>query len=171
MRSLLFVALLGLAACHGETTSAPAPASSAEFTADDPVTTTSVFLRGHARGDQVVVDVVARGAADVHGTAFRLTFDPAVLAYVDVERGAVFSSGALNVTKEAKPGELMAAWTETGGTGFAANEETVLGTLTFDVKAHAQTTSMAFRPERSTLIDRRGKAAALAWRGGSFALK
>ena len=172
--SLIVASILVLTACHGDDPSPVVTAPSAAFDGADPVAGTTVFLRGRSLGNdgsQVVVDVVARGATDVHGAAFRLGFDPAVLSYVDVKRGEAFSSHALNVTKEAKPGELMAAWTETGGTGFSAVDETVLGTLTFDVKQHATTTTLEFRGERSTLIDRNGKAAALAWRGGSFAIR
>lgn len=173
MRGLLLCVFV--AACHGDPSPAPAPAPSAEFTTDDASGAATVFLRGKSTpdGNQIVVDVVARGATDVHGAAFRLTFDPEVLSYVEVKRGDRFSAGSMNITREVKPGELMAAWTETGAVGFAANDDTILGTLTFDVKARGRATSMGFRSERSTLVDRNGKTAApsLSWRGGSFSIK
>lgn len=118
-------------------------------------------------GDRVVLDVVARGAAQVHGAAFRLTWDPESLVFVSAESGAAWSKQAIAIAKEGSPGQLAVAWTEKGETGSVdAAKDTILGSLTFDVRGR-KGTSLDFKVERSTLVDRKGAHLPVTWRGGA----
>ena len=57
--------------------------------ADGPGDGASVVLRARALEvvprDHVIVDVVARGAKDLHGAAFRVTWDPETLTFVEAQ--------------------------------------------------------------------------------------
>jgi hypothetical protein len=122
-------------------------------------------------GDRVVLDVVARGAAQVHGAAFRLTWDPESLAFVSAEGGAAWSKQSVAIAKEGSPGQLAVAWAEKGETGIVdATTDKVLGTLTFDARGR-KGTSLGFKVERSTLVDRKGAHLQVTWRGGAVAAR
>ena len=162
-----FVPLLFLlAACNGATT-APSNTPPEAFVSDDRGDGTAVFLRGRADGQNLLVDVVARGAQDVHGAALRIKFDPAVLSFVRAEAGGVWSNRALNVSKEGTPGQLAIAWTEKGEVGVDAKSETILGTIAFTLKTK-ESTVVSFKTERCALLDRHGAPVAVAWRGGTI---
>jgi len=128
-----------------------------------------VFLRGKPEGDRLVVDVVARGAVNVHGVAFRLTWDPESLAFVSATPGGAWSKSAIALAKEGTPGQLAVAWTEKGEAtaGFDTKSDTTLGVLVFDVKGR-KGASLVFRPERSQIVDPKGSTVTVAWRGGSI---
>lgn len=156
-----------LLACNGGTTAdAPIPADT--FVSDDHGDGAAVFLRGRADGDKLLVDVVARGASDVHGAAIRLKFDPAVLSFASAEAGGVWSNRALNVSREGTPGQLAIAWTEKGEVGIDAKSESILGTIAFDVKSRKTATVLSFKIDRCALLDRHGVPAQVAWRGGTI---
>lgn len=126
----------------------------------------------HGRPDpfapnRMVIDVVARGVADVHGAAFRVTWDSEALGFVEATSGPVWSKTALALAKEGAPGQLAVAWTEKGEVGTDATGETVLGTLVFDVKGR-KGTSIAFKTERSQLVGRKGARVDVSWLGGSL---
>jgi hypothetical protein len=72
----------------------------------------------------------------------------------------------MSVTKEGAPGQLAIAWFEKGERAITAADETVLGTLVFEARP-GKTSEVAFRPERSTVVDRHGKAIDVRWRGGT----
>jgi hypothetical protein len=165
---LALVASLALAGCSEDPPPAPAPPPPVTFGSEAPGET-SVFLRGHAEGERAIVDVVARGAADVHGAAFRVRFDPATLSFVGATSGPSWSKQVIALAKEGTPGQLAVAWAERGATGIAAKDETVLGTLTFDVRAH-RPTELAFRPERSAVIDRAGATVPVTWHGATVSI-
>lgn len=127
----------------------------------------TVFLRGRPEGDLVVVDVVARGAPEVHGTALRLTWNPNELTHVETKQSLVWSKGALFLAKEGTPGQLAIAWTERGpSAAIDATNETVLGTMVFHVKG-TNGSAIAFKTERSALVDSKGKPIPVAFRNGS----
>lgn len=126
-----------------------------------------VYLEGRTEGDRVIVDVVAKGVKDVHGTAFRLKWDPEALSLVDAAPSRTWSKQAVLLSKEALPGVLAIAWAEKGdGTGHDASEPLVLGTVTFDAKGR-KGTAVSFRAERSAIVDHEGKTQSVAWRAGS----
>lgn len=149
----------------------PAPAS---FAADEPVLGNRlVFLRGRPEspGDaRVVLDVVARGAGpNVQSAAFRLSWDPAKLAFVEAHAGEAWSKQAVAFAKEGLPGELVVVWTEKGsGPGVDARGETVLGSIDLRLKTSEQA-SLAFRVDRCALRDGEGKPVVVEWRGGRLA--
>jgi len=154
-----------LLACNGATNQPSTPPDT--FVSDDHGDGAAVFLRGRADGSSLLVDVVARGAPDVHGAAVRVKFDPAVLSFSRAEAGGVWSNRALNVSKEGTPGQLAIAWTEKGEVGIDAKGETILGTITFDLKSTASSV-VSFKTERCALIDRHGTPVQVAWRGGTI---
>jgi hypothetical protein len=140
------------------------------FAAEAPATGATVFLRGRESGPvatRIVVDVVARGAADLHGAAFRVTWDPTALAFVEASSGPTWSKQVLAMAKEGAPGQLAVAWTEKGEAGIDATAETVIGTLTFESRGN-KATPLAFKTERAQIVDKRGVRVEVAWRGGNI---
>jgi hypothetical protein len=126
-----------------------------------------IYLEGRTEGERVIVDVVAKGVKDVHGTAIRVKWDPEALALVETTPGRNWSKQAVLLSKEALPGTLAIAWAEKGdGIGHDATEPLVLGTLTFDAKGR-KGTPVSFRTERSAIVDHEGKTQSVAWRAGS----
>lgn len=164
---LIFASALALAACGGSK-AGDTPPGPVSFTAEPESDGAVVFLRGRTDGDRVFADVVARGMTDVHGTAFRVTWDPDALSFVEAQRSPAWSMRAVLLAKEAAPGTLAVAWSEKGEvTGHDASNGLVLGTLVFDAKSR-KGTPIAFRTERSTLVNHEGKPHAVAWRAGSI---
>ena len=165
----LAVAASGCTSDNSQSTAA----GPAAFAADAPPEGASVFLRAQSNllqlgsPDRVVVDVVARGAADVHGAAFRVTWDPEALGFVEAQSGPPWSKTMLSLAKEGSPGQLAVAWTEKGETGIDASGETVIGTLTFDARGR-KGTALGFKSERSQLVDKKGARVAVTWRGGTI---
>ncbi len=162
----LLASTLALAGCSSSKDEGPpGPITfNAEGDADGPV----VFLRGKPEGERLVVDVVARNASNVHGIAFRMTWDPEALAFASATPGGAWSKSAIVLAKEGTPGQLAVAWTEKGEAtaGFDAKSDTILGVLVFDVKGR-KGANLAFRAERSQIVDAKGKPIAVTWKGGS----
>ena len=159
----LSAALAGCSSSKDEGPPGPI-AFNAETDGDGPV----VYLRGKPEGERVVVEVVARGAINVHGVAFRLTWDPEALTFVSATPGGAWSKAAIVLAKEGTPGQLAVAWTEKGEAtaGFDAKTDTTLGVLVFDVKGR-KGASLGFRPERSQIVDPKGNVVAVTWKGGT----
>lgn len=166
----LSLVVLGAAGCNGADARSNG-AGPLTFVAAAPSEGASVSLRRLEPNvilpNRIVVEVVARGAADLHGAAFRLTWDPAALAFVEAKSGAPWSKQAVAMAKEGSPGELAVMWAERGEKGIDANGETVLGTLAFDARGRAGT-ALTFRSERSELVDRKGVRAQATWAGGEL---
>jgi hypothetical protein len=144
---------------------------------DAPAEGATVFLRGHtdsAVANRLVVDVIARGTPDLHGAAFRVTWDPEALAFVETQTGTPWSKQVLAMAKEGKvsntESQLAVAWTEKGETAIDATAETIIGTLVFDAKG-AKGTPLAFKTERSQVVDKKGVRLDVAWRGGTIAAR
>ena len=174
MKLGLFVVVmaLGLAAsaCTSDNRSSGTSGPVA-FVGEAPADGAVVFLRERPNAlepGRVVVEVVARGAGDLHGAAFRVTWDPEALAFVRASGGDKWSKAALALAKEATPGQLAVAWTEKGELGIDASGEAVLGALVFESRSHKGTT-IAFKTERSMLVDKKGVAVKVAWTGGGVA--
>lgn len=171
---LIFVSALTLvatlSACGGSK-AGDTPPGPVSFAAEPESDGAVVFLRGRTEGDRVFADVVARGMTDVHGTAFRVTWDPDALAFVEAQHSPAWSSKAVLLTKEAAPGTLAVAWSEKGETaGHDASSPLVLGTLVFDAKSR-KGTPIAFRTGRSMVVNHEGKPQAVAWRAGSVSAR
>jgi hypothetical protein len=163
VRTVLFA--LVLAGCTAADAPHDAPASVATFVGDPAPAGPAVFVRGHGDASNLYVDVLARGAPDVHGAALRVTFDPDALAFVGSEAAPVWTKKSMALAKEGTPGQLAIAWFAKGERGVAAGDETLLGTLTFAVHG-SKGSAIAFKPERSALVDRKGTPVELAFRGG-----
>lgn len=128
----------------------------------------SIALDTRFDGDHVFVDVLARGIADVHGVAFRVTFDSALLRFSSARTGPSWSKQAMALATEGTPGQLAVLWTELGElTSVDAIPRTVLGTLVFDRadKTHSlEGMTLRFRTDRSRVMDRKGQSVRIAWR-------
>lgn len=167
MKRALLVCALVLAGCGGSK-AGDGPPGPVSFAAEPESDGAVVFLRGRTDGDRVFADVVARGIGDLHGTAFRVTWDPDALGFVEAQHAPAWSDKAVLLTKEASPGTLVVAWSEKGEVaGHDATSPLVLGTLVFDAKSR-KGTRVAFRTDRSTVVDHEGKPQAVAWRAGSI---
>lgn len=169
--SLIFASALSLAlaatACGGSS-AGDGPPGPVSFAADPDSEGAVVFLRGRADGNRVHVDVLARGVANVHGTAFRVKWDPEALGFIEAQPSDAWSKQAVLLAKEALPGQLAVAWTEKGdAVGHDATSALVLGTLVFEAKSR-KGTRLTFRTERSTVLDHQGKRVSVAWRAGSI---
>lgn len=168
MRRLVLAAALALAACEGGNGTPPAIENPA-FVAEAPGEGALVFMRGRAEGaerDTLVVDVVARGAPEVNGAALRVLFDPAALRFVEAAPGPAWPRVVTAVAKEGTPGQLAIAWGVRGAVSIDAKSETLLGTLRFVRTTKAEST-VRFKTERSSLVDRRGLPVDVAFRGGT----
>jgi hypothetical protein len=171
-RALTLAILTG---CHDPTPVSGPPADPVTFVADGTTSGTgpALSLRGHADGPNVVVDVVATGIGELHGVAFRLDFDPAVLSFSNAQSSGAWSRQAIHLASEGSPGEVAVVWTEKGTTPpLHASAETPLGSLTFAPRqVTPTTTSLAFRTDRSKAIDVAGTSLALSWRGGVLTVR
>jgi len=169
---LLAFVLLGAAECSSSSRSNGA--GPITFVAAAPSEGPSVFLRSQPQSlilpNRVAFDVVARGAADLHGAAFRLSWDPAALGFIEANGGAPWSKHALAMAKEGSPGELAVVWSEKGEMGIDASGETVLGTVSFEVRGR-KGTALAFKSERSQLVDKKGVRVEATWAGGELAAR
>lgn len=167
----LLLLLVAVVACSAPTREAPPPPVEA-FSPEPAVDTApTIALRGRGDGlERVTVDVVATNVADVQGVAFRLSWDPETLAFLGADGSSAFTRNAIRLAKEGSPGQLAVAWTERGAPrGIDATRVTVLGTVTFAVRDPSRATAIAFRPDRSTVMDRNGNSVAVTWRGGRVA--
>jgi hypothetical protein len=173
--SLLATAMLFAAGCTSDRTRSGSPTGSLAFAPEAPATDgATVSLRSSAPDvfapNRVIVDVVARGAADLLGAAFRVTWDPAELGFVEAKSGPSWSKHVLALAKEGAPGQLAVAWTEKGETGIDARAQTVIGTLTFELRGHTGT-SLSFKTERSQLVDKKGTPITATWAGSAIAAR
>jgi hypothetical protein len=159
--------LVAVASGCSSSSSSDAPGPLA-FNADpDSNAASEVYLEGRAEGDRVIVDVIAKGVKDVHGTAIRVKWDPEALSLVEAAPSNLWTKQAVLLSKEALPGTLAIAWAEKGdGAGHDASEPIVLGTITFDSKGR-KGTPVSFRPERSAIVDHEGKTQTVSWRAGA----
>ncbi len=132
----------------------------------------TVFLRQHDMlgNGGVAFEVVARGVPDLHGIAFRLTYDPEALTFGSADVGPKWSKNALALASEGAPGEALVTWTERGETGFDATKEVVLGNVVFSLASRKGAT-VSFKVERSLLVDRKGVKVGATFRGGTLAAR
>lgn len=172
MKTLAVIALaLVLAGCGSVATQSAEPGPIAFQSDNAPSAGATVFLRGMPTlGDRIVFEVVARGAKEVHGVAFRVTYDADTLTFAGSEPGASWSKNVLALSKEGSPGQLAVTWTEKGEIGIDASPDTVLGTVTFEVKGR-KATPVSFKVERSQIVDKKGAKLPATWRGGNLAAR
>jgi hypothetical protein len=145
-----------------------APDAPAASVNDTTTNRAAVYAKSRLEGDRLIVDVIARGAADIHGAAFRMHWDTAKLSFLEAAESDAWSRQALHLAKEGAPGELVVAWTEKGsGAAIDGREDTRLGTITFTSKNSGTPESppqAMFRSDRSMLLDSRGARIDVAWR-------
>jgi hypothetical protein len=161
------VIVASLVGCDSSSPHGSPPSAPVDFaTEDGGVAGAAVYLKGHVEAERVVVDVMARGAPDINGAAFRLHWDAAKLRFVEARGSDAWSRQAVLLAKEGAPGELVVAWTEKGsGAAIDAREDTRLGSIDFIMNTH-DGAELSFRADRSKLVDAKGAPVAIAWRGG-----
>lgn len=170
--SLLLVAA-ALAACEADSTRwQPTP----PVDPDGPY----VALREVSTGtSELRLELVGAGLTDVYGIAYRLTYDPAVLAPTVVEPNAQFWPAEPRSIHQAAipplaPGVLVAVMSRRGSlpgeeTADAADGGTVLATIVFTRKSPSATSSIDFVAARSAVIDSAGAPlAGVTWLGGQL---
>lgn len=132
----------------------------------------TVFLRQRTMREgmnDLLVDVVVHGVPNLHGVALRLTWDPSLLHYVSSKNSLEWSKSALSLAQEAGSGQLLVAWAEKGETGLSAQGDLVLGSLRFEARAGTKA-ALAFKSERCQVVDKKGVAIRVAWRGSDVVL-
>ena len=160
--------IVALATGCSSSSSGENPPGPLAFTADPGSNASSeVYLEGRTEGDRVIVNVVAKGVKEVHGTAFRVKWDPEALSLVEAKASETWSTQAILLAKESLPGTLVVAWAEKGeGVGHDATEPLVLGSITFNAVGR-KGSAVTFRTERSAIVDHEGKTQTVAWRAGN----
>jgi hypothetical protein len=167
MRLLLAFALAACAVACGGSSESDRASGPVSFVSEPSAEDRAVYLRARTEGDQLMLDVIAQGVPDLHGAAFRVTWDPGALRFASAHAGPSWSKQALLLAKEGTPGQLAVAWTEKGeSAGHDATAPLVLGTLVFEAKSR-KGTAVSFRADRSTLVDHHGKPATVSWRAGA----
>jgi hypothetical protein len=143
------------------------------FQADAAPTGASVALRAKSLTDtELVLEVVATQVTDLYGVAFRLSYDPTVLAFAKLDAGAVWGSPApLALASDKTPGLLVGVVTEQGkAAGLAADGE-VLATVSLSLLRKAES-PVAFVPGRNAVVGSDGKArASVGFAGGALVKK
>lgn len=163
----LLALALGAAGCDSPPANEAPPPGPIAFAADPAGAGPAIVLRSKPNATQLVVEVVSREIPSIHGIAFRLTWDPALLTFSGATAANVWTKDAVMLAKEGTPGQLAVAWTEKGESGgIASGDETILGTLTFDVPGKAGA-AITFRPERSRVVDAKGMTVQARWVGGN----
>ena len=167
---LVLATSFALGGCNSKVVRESPGGGPVSFAADPSSDGPSVTLRGRTAAlapSRLEVEVVARGAPDLHGAAFRVTWDPAALTFVEAKSEAPWSKNAMAMAKEGAPGQLAVVWTEQGERSIDASKETVLGTLVFHARGH-KATPLTFKVERSQLVDKKGERVEAQWRGGTI---
>lgn len=123
------------------------------FEAVDPAGAALVFKNAVVAADTLTVEVAGRALADVHGVAFRVAYDPAVLTFGSMENLAVFPVTGLERVREARPGLLVVALGRVGGGIGVPIDDVSVARLHFNRVTEAST---AVRIERGFALDARG---------------
>ena len=129
----------------------------------------SISLRAGAfDGKKLTFDLVTRGVDEVYGAAFRLSYDPACLRFVELDRGNAVTDreDALVLGREARPGLLLGVATRVGPSGgvASAGDETAIVRVTLAIESRSDT-RLELVPGRSVALDATGHEVVLATSG------
>ena len=173
-RRLAFVILmLSAVACSssdGKGGGGPAVAGRLQFVPDGAPSTPHVWLRAKSLTEtQLVLELVANGVTDLYGVAFRLRYDPAVLAFDSLEASSLWGTPApLSMGSQKTPGLLLGVVTQQGKAAGLAADEQVLATLTLRVLQQSES-PVELVAERSAVVGSDGKAqAGMGFVGGAL---
>ncbi len=146
MKKYLVLIVL-VSACGGSEEKKPL-----EYIPDDPPDA-GVFLRLAALDEQsLTLEVAGKGIIDLYGLAFRLRYDPAVLAFTEMTPAADWPAEAISISHETQTGILVAAITSRGpATGLNFSDQ-VLAALRFKLLAK-QATCIDFLENNCALVN------------------
>lgn len=133
----------------------------------------AVTLRQKELGkDRLVLELVGHSLADLYGVAFRLSYDPATLAFEKLEASPAWPGSPPIALGSAKtPGLLVGTVTEKGKAAGVSGGEVVLGTLTFAL-TQQKPGAIDFVADRSALVATSGKrVSSVGWAGGELVRK
>jgi hypothetical protein len=96
--------------------------------------------------DRLDVDLVAHGLDRVYGLAFRVEYDPEVLAFAAMERAPAFTHEQMFEVKEARPGLIVVAASAVGPAPGIALDGAAIARLSLMRKTSALTEIRIVRP-------------------------
>lgn len=173
-RRLAFVILMMLAgACSssdGKGGGGPAATAGLQFVPDDAPSTPHVWLRAKSLTEtKLVLEVVGNGVTDLYGVAFRLRYDPAVLAFDSLEASSLWGTPApLSMGSQKTPGLLLGVVTQQGKAAGLAADDQVLATVALSVLQQTES-PVELVAQRSAVVGADGKARAeMSFVGGAL---
>lgn len=170
MRRWIIIAAIALGACSGDDGGSSRPTAGVGFVPAPAPSGVSVSLEERELGaDRLVIDVVANGAADLYGAAFRLKYDPAVLAFSKLEPASGWGSAPpIVLSNAAEPGLLVAVLSNKGKSAGVSGAKLPLATITFQL-VKKEATSLELLATRSALVSAKGKNIdGVSWAGGAL---
>lgn len=170
---LLFAFVLAACGSDGGGSGGSKPKGSFVFEPAAKPAGTAVTLRQKELGkDRLVLELVGHSLADLYGVAFRLSYDPATLAFEKLEASPAWPGSPPIALGSAKtPGLLVGTVTEKGKAAGLSGGEVVLGTLTFAL-TQQKPGPIDFVADRSALVATSGKrVSSVGWAGGALVQK
>lgn len=138
------------------------------FVPDDDGSSPALFLRaaGPSEGNELALELVARGIAQLQGVAFRLLLSPQ-LELLSTKAGPDFGEPAAVARFKRVGDELWAGIGRRGLSGVDAQSvERVVATLRLRVRA-AGNVPLAFRPHHQLVLEaEKGQSVEVSWHGG-----
>lgn len=165
---LVLVLVLSLFACSSDDES-PRPKAKPVWVFEPAATPAgvSLTLRQKELGpDRLVLELVGHSLQGLYGTAFRLSYDPAVLSFEKLDS----PSFPLALGSAKTPGLLVGTVSEKGTSTGKSGGELVLATLTFAI-TQAKPSAIGFVTSRSALVGEDGKPIASASFAGGELVK
>jgi hypothetical protein len=165
--SLALIAIAAvLAGCDDETT---APTLARTFTPEPGGSGPAVVAQPRdVRAQLLVLDLVGRELESVYGVAFRLEYDGAVMRSTDMTASDRWSSDALALAQEPRPGLLVAGLSEKGDVrGFDA-AHALLATLTFELPGAAGTPVSFVDGHCAVVAEDGAEVDGVRWVGGTL---
>ena len=124
-------------------------------------------------GDSFRVDILCNGFVAAYGAAFRLSFDPQVIAFESMEAGAALegSGVVLRMLATEKPAGTLIAGISRSATmeGAEITDVATLCTLTFDIVGTG-VTGVSFIEDKSSVLDAGLQREDASWHGGTLSV-
>ena len=172
---LILLAAVAIACSSSGTGTVLQPAPNLVFvpaSAPAPGTVTSATGTG-STGDRAVIDVQVTDVMDVHAASFTLTYNTAVVGFIDFDTtGSHLGSDGTQlqaIVQENQPGTLTVGLTRLGATGIEFNGTEPLISIHFSRAAASGTASVDF--VNTELLDSNAPPQpipGIQWFGGSF---
>ena len=131
------------------------------------------IVEAERAGDSFSVDVLCNGFASAYGVAFRLNFDPQVIAFETIEAGAALegSGAVLRMLATEKPAGTLIAGISRSATmeGAEITDVAALCTLTFDIVGTG-VTGISFVEDKSSVLNAGLQPEEASWHGGTLSV-